>query len=364
MEKKHILIALAAIMLVVGFCLLMTSCSGHYARLSKEEVITSFPETYILPESSMNSVEVPGVVDIKHIGERLYCMTMNPQGLIVVLDDKGLEPCGVPFLRLGNGPLETLSPIPFRQMFFHEEDGCVLADFFNMGNRLIRLNLTLSESENAIVGQPLGEVPGELMGMGPLSILEDGVFFFQTPLDQSSVRRGIWSNGEIQYAQAQEKLNSFALQDPDGFMFNIFFSTFAYNSSLRRFVEASTMQNTVNLYDLDGPFAKTLSIGGPVKDYYAMEKAGMEGLVQTSQSVQAFPDFFAVLYFERPLSSPPSQKPVLMFFDWDGRPLLEISLPGSFTGFDIDREHGILYLSDQREGKVAVADISMAMSHL
>lgn len=343
---------------------LAVSCGGNYARLGKEEVIKRFPKTIALSRSEVQEVEVPAIVDIKHYGDRLYCMTMRPDGLITVLDDTRLEPCCEPFLRLGNGPLETLTPIPFGKMYFHEEGEGLMADFFNMGNRLIRLNLSRSEVEGAVVGQSMGEVPGELMGRGPISLLGERHFFFQSPEEQKSVRRGLWQDGEIRYAPAQERLNAFSLQDPDGFMFNLFFTSVAYNPVRRRFVEASSMQNTIHLYDLDGPFAKTLSIGGPVKDYLVMEQEGMEGASMYSQAVLSFPDFFVVLYCERPLSSPSDRDPSLLFFDWDGRPLLEITLPFPVTAFDLDLSSGTLYCADQSSDKVSVVGIEALLREI
>lgn len=333
------------------------SCGGNYARLGKEEVVKGFPRNFALSGSEVREVEVPAIVDIKHYGDRLYCMTMRPDGLITVLDERSLEPCCEPFLRLGNGPLETLTPIPFSNMYFHEEEDGLMADFFNMGNRLIRLNLSRSEAEGAVVGQSLGEVPGELMGRGPISLLGEGFFYFQSPEEQKCVRRGLWQDGEIRYAPAQERLNAFSLQDPDGFMFNLFFTSVAYNPVRRRFVEASSMQNTIHLYDQDGPFAKTLSINGPVKDYLVMAQKGMEGASMYSQTVLSFPDFFVVLYCERSLSRQSDGNPSLLFFDWDGRPLMEITLPFPVTAFDIDLSSGTLYCVDQGSDKLSVVEI-------
>ena len=276
---------------------------------------------------------------------------------IKAVDDKTLEPCGKPFLHMGNGPLETLAPIPFRQMFFHKEEGCVLADFFNMGNRLIRLNFSLSESEGKDVGQSLGDVPEGLVSRAPLSMLEDSVYFFQSPMDQKSVQRGLWQDDKIRYTPAQERLNSFSLRDPDPFMFNIFFSAFAYSPEKRRFVEASTMQNTIHLYDLEGPFAKTLSINGPVRDYHTMTEDGMEGISLHSQAVQSFSDFFVVLYCEHPLSNPSGQNPSLLCFDWEGNPLMRINLPLPVTAFSINDECSVLYCMDQSTERVVALKV-------
>lgn len=342
--------------------LVLASCSGHYARLSREEIVKEFPLHAELQEYQLHTVDIPGVVDVIHLGDRVYCMTMKPDGLISVLDEDKLEPCCAPFLFLGNGPLEVLSPIPFRQMYLHTDNGDQLADFFNMGNRLIRLNLTRSETSGGLVGESLGPIPSELADRGPIAILGNQFYFFQNPVDQKCVRRGIWKDGEITYAPAQETLNSFSLQEADGFMFNIFFSAFSYNPALRRFVEASTMQNTIHVYDLDGSFSKTISINGPVQDYQLIEKQGMEGLVQTAETVRPFPDYFVVLYRERPLSSQTDPSPRLLFFDWDGNPLMDISMTCQATAFDIDLQRNRLYLSNQDSGTVSVVDISEYLS--
>lgn len=351
MRQFHPVLSVMALMLV--------SCSGHnYARLGKESVVNSFPSSYLLSTAAFQELEVPGVIDVVHHGDRIYCMTKNPDGLISVYDDESLEQSSAPFLRMGNGPGETLSPIPFRQMYFHEDGGELKATFFNMGTRLIDLNLSASVSAGTTVGEALGEVPGEMIGRGPLSLLDEDMYFFQYPEDQRGVRRGLWMNGEIKYTPAQEKLNAFALEESDGFLFNIFFSACAYSAEKKRFVEVSSMQNTINIYDMDGSFEKTISLYGPVSDYLELAKQGMDGISMTFSTVQAFKDFFVALYCERPLSHPSDALPVLMFFDWDGNPIREIKLPFSVSSFSLDVEPGILYCADQGSDSVMIADVS------
>ena len=90
----------------------------------------------------------------------------------------------------------------------------------------------------------------------------------------------------------------------------------------------------------------------------------MDGIAQTSESVRSFPEFFVVLYHERSLSSPSDQSPRLLFFDWDGKPLMDISMKCQATSFDIDLHRNKLYISDQGTGAVSVADISELLSKI
>jgi hypothetical protein len=335
----------------------LTACSGSYQRLCKEEIIMSFPETIALENTEAIPLDLPGLIDIKHYGNRLYCLTLNPNGMLVSIDRDSFHMLGT-FLKMGNGPLEILAPIPFRQMFFDETEGELMVSLFNMRDRVIRLNLTRSESEGITVGDSSRDVPKDLQGKGSLYLLDNDTYLFQYPEDQRRVLRGIWKDGSVRYSKAQEILNSYSLKKPDSFLFNIFYTIAQFEPSKKRFVEASTMQNSIHLYDEDGPFLKTLSIGGPLKDYSSIEEAGNEGLSKGCIGVETFENFFVVLYSGAPLFSQTSKLPVLQFYDWEGSPLLEIELPCKVTSFDLDMDTKTLFLADQNSEKLYVFDIS------
>lgn len=333
------------------------ACSGPYERLGKEVVIKSFPKTILLDSTEALPLDIPGLIDVRHFGNRLYCLTLNPNGMLVSVDRDSLIVLGT-FLKMGNGPQEVLAPIPFRQAFFDESNGELRMSFFNMRDRVVRLNLTRSELDGIPVWDSSKDLPKDLLGKGPLYLLDNETYFFQYPEDQKSVHRGIWKDGSVKYTKAQKLLNGCSLKEPDSFLFNIFFTIAQYEPSKRRFVEASTMQNSIHLYDEDGPFMKTLSIGGPLKDYSSIEELGREYLTEEYVGVETFEDFFVVLYSGDSLFSQTSKLPVLQFFDWDGSPLLEVKLPCKATSFDLDLDTRMLFLADQISEKLYVFDIS------
>ncbi len=344
--------------------LLVLSCSNASVSLGNEVFVKAFPEHFDLGEGEPMKTDFRGLVDIKVHGKEVYCMTMDPTGLIGAID-LDQQQGWTKFLRIGNGPLETLAPIPFHTMLFQEgSDGDLSADFFDMKKGIIRVNLSQSLRQGSLVASRTGDLPSGLTGTAGLTLLDTDTFFFQHPsADSRQVIRGLWKSGEW-FTPAQERLNAFSLREPDSFMFNLFMTMPGYEPERGRIVEASSLQNTIHLYDLHTPYARTVSVYERVKRMEDLEESGPEGLKSSFKKVLTFPSFFAVLYSGDSLYKPVGQKPLVLFFDWDGNPLAEAAPDCAGTTFDIDLSGKKLYIADQKSETIRVFDLSKVLDRI
>ena len=351
-------------LLTVLCCLMAFSCSDDSVSLGKDVVVKAFPEHYDLGEGEPMETDFHGLVDIKVHGKEVYCMTMDPTGLIGAIDLDQPQ-SWTRFLRMGNGPLETLAPIPFHTMLFQEgPDGDLLADFYDMKKGILRVNLSQSLRQGSLAASRTGDLPSGLSGTAGLTLLDTDTFFFQHPSpDSRQVIRGLWKSGE-RVTPAQERLNSFSLTEPDSFMFNLFMTMPGYDPTRERIVEASSLQNTIHLYDLHTPFARTVHVYERAKRIEDLEESGPEGLKSSFKKVLAFPSFFAVLYSGDSLYKPVGQNPRVLFFDWEGRPLAEAAPACAGTTFDIDLSGKKLYIADQKSETIRVFDLSKVLDKI
>ena len=351
-------------LLTVVCCLMAFSCSDDSVSLGKDVVVKAFPEHFDLGGGEPLETDFRGLVDIKVHGKEVYCMTMDPTGLIGAIDLDQPQ-SWTRFLRMGNGPLETLAPIPFHTMLFQEgPDGDLLADFYDMKKGIIRVNLSQSLRQGSLAASRTGDLPSGLSGTAGLTLLDTDTFFFQHPSpDSRRVIRGLWKSGEW-FTPAQERLNSFSLTESDSFMFNLFMTMPGYDPTRERIVEASSLQNTIHLYDLHTPYARTVHVYERAKGIGDLEESGPEGLKSSFKKVLAFPSFFAVLYSGDSLYKPVGQNPRVLFFDWEGRPLAEAAPACAGTTFDIDLSGKKLYLADQKSEAIRVFDLSKVLDRI
>ncbi len=336
-------------------CLLFGSCGRKTCTLSSTSIVRSFDRQKTLNVGEAASVEVKGALDIKCQNGTVYCLTLNPAGMIVGFEEK--DPSNQhSFMKIGNGPYEMTGPVPFHTMAFHEDGGQLMSDMYNMRNKVIRINLTSSLKESRTVGIMEVELPPDLAGRGALTCLDMNTYCFQYPSpEMNRVIRGIWQNGSESVVKAQERLNHYTLDHPDGIMFNMLMTSIGYNPEIQRFVEASSMLNTIHLYDRKGSFAKTICLWGPADDIGGIEAGGAEGLSNTCIKLQTYPDYFAVLYSGDSIYHPTGKLPSILFFDWSGRPLLEILCPVPVSSFDF--MDGKLYLLTPASEHITIFDL-------
>lgn len=343
---------------------LVGSCSNGSYMLEPIEVIANFENKRSLAIDDAVVLDVKGLVDIKSHRGYVFCLTMDPSGIIVGFDNSSPAERHS-FLKIGNGPYELLGPVPFHTMAFYEVGEEVLADIYNMKGTVIRINLTQSARKEATIGVAEKNLTPDLVGLGPLTCLGEDFYFFEHPSqDSRQVTRGLWQNGEMVFTKAQEKLNKATLEKTDGVLFNLLMTSVGYEPGLGRFIEASSMLNTIYLYDDSSSFTKTISIGGRPDSYLEKTKDGVEGLTRTSLNLQVFPSFFTVLYSGDSLYHPTGKKPSLLFFSLDGSPLFEIDLPVNASSFDIDISHRKLYLVNQESEQLTIINIDDVLSEI
>ena len=154
----------------------------------------------------------------------------------------------------------------------------------------------------------------------------------------------------------------------EGDDFNILATNTKYNDILKRFVEAPTDLNYINIYSLDSAIAKTICIGDKLADISMIQKEWPKwNRKYVFVNIQAFNDFFGVIYVNesnKSYQTKRKQLPTIMLFDWEGIPLAELKMENHFTHFDIDFLNQELYTFDIHSDEFFKFDVRDILSTL
>jgi hypothetical protein len=123
-----------------------------------------------------------------------------------------------------------------------------------------------------------------------------------------------------------------------------------YNDKNGRIVEAPIGLNYINIYSLDGSFAKTICMDKELNNITNIQNTEETDRIYTFANLRVYDDFFGVVYInEDELTYQTGRKklPSILLFDWDGNPFVELKLDHHIQSFDIDLLTGELYTLDR-----------------
>ena len=108
--------------------------------------------------------------------------------------------------------------------------------------------------------------------------------------------------------------------------------------------------NTIHLYDVDGPFSRSLSFDRKLSDTEVLEQNGVMKMKKINYCLMVYRDFFAVLHED-------SGNKFVCLFDWDGKPLARIQVDPEIEYFDIDVKDGLLFGFCNEDETLRIYDI-------
>ena len=346
MEKKHILIAVAAIMLV--------SC--HSATLSFDEVeyITS---SMTMPVRDVQTVDlgIKGIIDMKIRGPYMIVATSDNSGYIKVFDAESRTLLGS-FFAQGNGPGELILPVTVSSMSFANTDGRWLASFNDNIGSFVRFDIGESVKQQKTVSQKYGSIPN---GTFQALDLENDKYFFKTmSANRNAQKRYLVEHGREVIPPSFEILNKAELTPPpidDGSYFNALSSIVRFEPEKAWFYEASTELNTIHVYSEDGSFARTYCMGDKLMDYNSVVKTEYKDRKRTFVSVDLFPEFYLALYQDSTIydiDTGIAHDPEVLYLNIEEGVIGTIHLPFSATSIALDQSSGVLYAVNQMTEEV------------
>ena len=333
MNVKHSLICLLLLLFLV-------SCTDEDRTLTFSDVtyVRDFPEHCTVIESTKVPLDLPGLRDIK-LKDSILFVSQDGQ-------DRSVKMFGYPslaylgdFVMIGNGPGELLSAPFFSETSFSRHNDSLYINIPDFKMKIVRYNVTaaLSGDAGCFTQHPL-ELGGSALGV--YSFDESTYYYMSLSQGMTSLTRHLIVDGEEQVLEAQEELNRARIELNDGYAFNLLSSRPVYNPKSGVIAECCMGANRINMYSVKDPsFKKTIVVGkkaSSIKEAESRMKL-IPDLPEYFHSVDAFPDFFAVLY-----GLPNSNSRSLLFFDWQGNPLERIDFPFKVASVEIDSEHRTL----------------------
>ena len=353
MNKKFVWI-LAALGLCLGSC---GRNAGYVGFRDIRQIKPAPEEVTVLGPGEGRRLETgaaASAVDLIVRDSLLIFSRFGHECSVAAVQKETLEPRGA-FIRTGRAFGEVSDLVPLGEVSTVRTDGDYRMGYRDAGGKWVIVALLRSLSEGSPQVCQTVSLPEDFRNVFQKVYLGSGQFLGENLNGrQSAYERSIRGEGpEKKITPAMETLNM-AEVDPDRAVmaFNLLGTVFGYEPQRKRVVEASTCMNTIHLYDVDGDFARTLYLGERPDDLDAVQQAYAEtgdiSALFKASCVRAYPDFFAVMYYDG----------VLLFFDWSGKLLRAFRLEVPAARFDIDLADGHLYALDNAAESVWCFDIS------
>ena len=351
---KHLIFA--QILAIAALCSCTRPQSGNHLAFQDVSFVKTFQEEIAPQKAIPVHLDQIGLKDFKIVDSLM--LTSSRKGdssgnMIGAFSLKSLKR-KTSFLKMGKGPEEILHSPSFISVSMSNANDSVRMHLLNGRGGVLSINLCQSLKEGRLNCSIEDDgIPEELMQSwirrGPKEYICAG-------LDESTMCRNryILRNGVKAYSKNQEILNSarFKSNMDDGFSFNALSAMMAYSPKTGRVVEAQLQLNEINIYSLDGQFAKTVCVGKKLDDIDETAALDMADKKIEYQNLKTYPSFIAALYlgtnrkekelFRRVL-------PVIQIFSWDGKPLCRIALQHQASSFDFDLKNKTLYTLDSAD---------------
>lgn len=349
-----------AIILLVFICI---GCSHATSELPFEniEYIKTFPKTFVLENDSLVNTGKIGIRDIKICDTLMLISSVDSGGLISVFNTRSghMSPS---FIRQGNGPGEILYVPFFSNVNTIRKDNRTRIQLSDGKGGMIEW--TLQDSSNNIPEVKTVETSLPQNSFCYIYISDTTYLCKDVSAEADRQIRYLMTNGQKRTTESLDKLNRLSIPvKRDGYLFNILSTFSGYSPKHDIVVEASIMLNMIHMYSLNRDFEKTICYGSKADNIDQICMAGMKGLKENFARLNLYDDFFAVMYSGKKEYSLSAKEPLpkILFFDWQGSPIMELQLKMPASVFDIDLYSKTLYTLDRKNEIIRKYDISKIM---
>ena len=363
--KKHIFVLLSAVLLG-GMCgCVQKSSSAQYMTFDTVDYVDGFPCVVELTESKEPEFDVIGINDFCIVDSIMFFSQRGGDylwSLFSLNDNRLLGRC----FTKGTGPGEfVMAPrVAFKTDIFHEK-GYLYANIYDFQTgKVTRSDIRASLEQNKNVMTVLCDsLPSGLFSFISIS---DSVFFCkESSPDFTQQKRYLAGKTAGMLPPVIERLNEAKVSDSKDI--NII-STIAKMSRVNeRIVEMPIGLNYINLYSLNGDFARTVCVGDELDDISEIEDRKEWNRMYTYADLRLFKDFWGVVSInEDKMTFQTGRKkyPSILLFDWDGKPLAELKLTRFVNSFDIDMVNKTLYVFDVYNDKMFAYDLSEVLNKI
>lgn len=312
----------------------------------------SEPEIWTLADGDTLSVPVIGVRAFSIADSMLVVSTNDNTGYVTVLDLDSLNVMGR-FIKNGRGPGEVLSFPGVASICFESQEGSLSASWGSSTGVLYDWNVSesLTEGESVVQSMDL-DLEGYPYLLAALPLPGGEYLIAVAGEDRNTITRFVLTgDGERKVTPELARLNSVVSsggtssgQIVGGKQvtfsvpgFNYINGSYAYDTVRQLVIEAERVRNSINIFSLDGKYARTVCTVGKRIDDVSEISGPVSGDNYTLQP-KAYPEFFSVFHwFGR------STGKFIRLYAYGGEPMVEIPLPEDVFVYDFDIDGGCLY---------------------
>ncbi len=325
-----------ALVAVVSF----SSCSREqrYATLENVKIVDSFPKEYPLSRPEALDLDLMGVVEVKTYGDLTIYLTPQDTTLwkLAATSDHVITGRA---LQKGTGPNEfTRLPSIIDVNQTADTATILVKDSHSKKFYNVVVNLQAPELDDVTVleveDSPYAAYAKNERYIIPMS--DSLTFICKYDASGKGFDRKVLAGGELNVIPNMGTLQGDFSELKD-------LNTLAFvpvtNPEGTEVAELMTRVNQINLYSLsDAAKRTTICVGSQVEDINEVDSRSRADRVGRYKAGEAFPGYFAALY------SGQSDKDIdagkgssqLQFFDWNGNPLMLVTLDEAITTFHID----------------------------
>ncbi|MFN3801478.1 hypothetical protein [Belliella pelovolcani] len=353
---------LTFILIILIGCTDSSSKEGVHMSFEDVEFITGFPLEFNLNERFVPKVNNVGLREIKILDNYLILEKMGGSWAIYSLPD--LTILGS-FLKRGDGPLEFMQGPSLNKVSFEKENDDLIAYLYDFQKgRAMKFNVSQSLSSKE---QVLSEYESKLPPFSFSFAKLDSNTFFVKELGTRDTQqlRYIIKNGQKESLDIADELNQTSIREGEDF--NILSTLMGYSGINDRIVEAPIGLNNINIYSIDGSFAKTICLGEGLSDITKIQSQFRWNRLYTFANLTLFKDFFGVVFINEDDNTYQLMRkklPCILLFDYNGKPLTKIQTGKHFTSFDIDFVNQELYTFDVHSDEFFKYDFKEVISKL
>lgn len=354
------------------FLLLLANCSKNKKCtdyvLENNEVISAFPRSYEISSGEFVDVGMMGILSFRIIDTLLLVSSSDLGGFRTIISLPNKINYGS-YLKVGNGPQEFINRISLNESaFFVANDNLYEILYDGQRGKLYHFDITETIRRQAMrLTLVADSLPCRVFNFLPI----DTDFYFFRSIGQKSPKpyRFFWRSGERYENRDLKILNSSGIHDIQGLGNHapLLSSSFQISLNKEKLIECPRYFGLINILPVDTTLhGKTLRLQRQLKTFKELEAISKRDRIRYTSVLRAYPSYFAVLWIEESDGSYHSSEGKnyeILFFDWNGNPLVELKLDRRFISFDIDFSNSELYILDTKD-EFYKYDISNILSEL
>lgn len=335
---KHIL-NLFLLLILLGGCSTKENNERSFVKCDSVAYVSEFPDQVSLPRVKPLDLEIPGCVDVFNVDSVLICKYVDADYFWHLYSLNTLAPLGN-ILRKGNGRDEFLD-LPGSEMDVIKNDSlfCSFDDSPKSSIYSINLSKTIETQKLSYTKKTVPLERGFMWGYQ----LTDSAYFLITSYKGMGRSRCVLTNGTERVVNPGNISEAVPKEELD-----VIAAVSAVNAEKMMVVEAYRHLPQINLYSLSSSKNLTISLKPELESYSQLDNMSKRKWYSYCGNVRSYQNYFGVLYFDMPYKDELSEvgsKSSILFFDWDGKPLLKVDVPFQATSFFIYRNMLYVYSS-------------------